>query len=216
MDENQNDINENEENIKDLINKRNDKKIYKSTFNRIGLTLIVSFYLIGIGALVGFILLGIYTDSSFWIFMIFFPLFLIVLSTIFSCLITLYNSIIIDYEVGLIITKTLKFFCCLSHTNSIGLIEIEHIIIQINPNIHYSNNGVYYNCFDVIFKLLNGMEIKGIDGLIDKNNESGKVIDFIKKNIPKTIPISGDLVEKGQLPNDIDSKKLSDIPIISL
>ena len=216
MDENQNEINENEENSKDLINKRNDKLIYKSTFNRIGFTLIVSFYLIGIGALVGFILLGIYTDSSFWIFMILFPLFLIVLSSVFSCAITLYNSIIIDYELGLIITKTQKFFCCLSQTNSIGLIEIEQIIIQINQNIHYSNDGVYYNCFDVIFKLLNGNEIKGIDGLIDKKNESGKVIDFIKKNIPKTIPISGDLVEKGQLTNDIDSKQLSHIPIISL
>ena len=216
MEEKQNEIINIKENDKDLINKRNDKKIYKSSFNHIGFTLIISFYLIGIVALAGFILLGIYTDSSFWIFMLFFPIFLIILSTIFSCLITLYNQITIDYEIGLIITKTQKFFCCLSQKNSFGLIEIEQIMIQKNPNIHYSNNGVSYNCFDVIFRLLNGLEIKGIDGLIDKNNESEKVIDFIRKNIPKTIPISGDLIENSQLANDIDSKQLSDIPIISL
>ena len=216
MDENHDEIIDNEENSKDLINKRNDIKIYKSSFNRLGFTIILSFYIIGISTLIGFILLGKYTNSPFWLFMLFFPIFIIILSTIFSCTISLYNSIIIDYEVGLIITRTQKFLCCLSQKNSFGLIEIEQIIIQKNKNIHYSNNGVHYNCFDVIFKLLNGQEIKGIDGLIDKNNECGKVIDFIKKNRPNTIPITGDLIENTKYSNDIDSKQLTDIPIIAL
>ena len=214
MIESKDEINTSEENKTNLINNENKIYIYNSPFNCFSFSIIFSLLFLGIILFAVFIILGI--DSDIWLFMLFIPIFLIILSIIFSCVLSLYDTIIIDLELGLITTKNNKFLFCFGQKHSFGLIEVEQILIQINQNINYSKNYISYNCFDVIFKLLNGKEIKGIIGLIDKNNESQKIIGLLKKTIPSNIPINGDLVENDQAPLDKDSHQLSDIPIISL
>ena len=172
-------INKNSSKLKESNNISNTKHIYHSPFNCFAFTMIFSIFSIGIALLIGFIILGINNDLAFWLFMLFLPIFLIILSIIFSCVISLRDKIIIDLEKGLIIIKTKKFFCCFGQKNTFSLIEIDQVIIQVNPNLHYTENEVSYDCFDVIFRLLNGKEIKGANGVINKNNECKKVIDFM-------------------------------------
>ena len=185
--------------------------IYSSPFNCFAFSMIFSLFSIGIGLFIVFIILGIHNDLVFWLFMLFLPIFLIVLSIIFSCAISLRDKIVIDFEKGLIYTKTQKFLFCFGQKNTFSLIEIEQVIIQVNPNLHYTEDEIAYDCFDVIFRLLNGKEIKGASGVINKNNECRKAIDFMKKGIPHNIPINGDLVENSQIALGNDSKQLNDI-----
>ena len=214
MIEKKDDINACEEKKANLINKENKIYIYKSPFNCFSFSMIFSMFLLGIVLFIAFIILGI--NSDFWLFMLFIPIFILTLSLIFSCVSSLYDTIAIDLELGIITTKNNKFLFCFGQKQSFGLIEIEQILIQINNNIDFSQNDVHYNCFDVIFKLLNGKEIKGIIGLVDKNNESQKIIEFLKKTIPSNIPINGDFLERNNIQLGNDSQQLSDIPIISL
>lgn len=194
-----------------LNNTNNGMYIYSSPFNCFAFSMVFSLFSIGIGLFIVFIVLGIHNDLGFWLFMLFLPIFLIVLSIIFSCVISLRDKIVIDLKTGLINTKTQKFLFCFGQKNTFSLIEIEQVIIQVNPNLHYMENEISYDCFDVIFRLLNGKEIKGASGIINKNNECKKVIDFMKKGIPQNIPINGDLVENSQIALGNDSKQLYDI-----
>ena len=194
-----------------LSNTSNGMYIYSSPFNCFAFSMIFSLFSIGIGLFIVFIILGIHNDLVFWLFMLFLPIFLIVLSIIFSCAISLRDKIVIDFEKGLIYTKTQKFLFCFGQKNTFSLIEIEQVIIQVNPNLHYTEDEIAYDCFDVIFRLLNGKEIKGASGVINKNNECRKAIDFMKKGIPHNIPINGDLVENSQIALGNDSKQLNDI-----
>ena len=51
--------------------------------------------------------------------------------------------------------------------------------------------------FQLIFKLINGREIKaigGFSGVITDNSEIDKVFSTLRNSLPPTIPISGNLV----------------------
>ena len=100
----------------------------------------------------------------------------------------------IDNSVGTIIIRSKKIFFCFNKSNIININEVRQVVVKIDPKTHYEVNGVHYNAFEIIFQLVNGQDVKGYSGVIDKNGEGRRATSIIRSGIPLNIPFAGDLI----------------------
>ena len=166
---------------------------YKTPCNCIVGTIVVIFFIVGFG-LFGFMLVLAITGGSIPIFVVFFPLIFGIVSIILGSCFSMNYIIEIDNSVGTIIIKSKKMCFCLNKSNIININEVRQVVVKIDPTTNYEINGVHYNAFEVIFQLVNGQEVKGCSGVIDKNGEGRRAAGIIRSGIPQNIPFSGDLV----------------------
>ena len=83
---------------------------------------------------------------------------------------------------------------CCSKSNSIQISEIRQVIIRIDHGTSYNINGVYYNAFEIIFKLINGNDVRGCSGVINKNNEGARAASILRNSLPQNIIFGGELL----------------------
>ena len=166
---------------------------YKTPCNCVVGTIVVIFFIVGFG-LFGVLLTLYISGGSIPIFAVGFPLIFGLASVCLGSCVAMNHTIEIDNSVGTIITKSKKIFFCFNKTNIININEIRQVIVKIDPTTNYEINGVHYNAFEVIFQLVNGQEVKGCSGVIDKNGEGRRAASAIRSGIPRNIPLAGDLV----------------------
>ncbi len=125
--------------------------------------------------------------------MYFFPLLFIIIGFGLNCLTVLYYTMEIDSSLGVVKLCARKNFCCFATKHTIEFKDIQQVIVQTDNTSHYYINGVHYFTFEVIFKLINGNEIKGCKGIIDKDGEANKVIQILRRALPQNLHIIEDL-----------------------
>jgi hypothetical protein len=168
---------------------------YKTPCNCITGVIVVSFFIMGFG-IFGFLLTLYISDNSsappFYILLI--PLLFGIISIILGSCSSMNFIIEIDNSVGTIFIRSKKIFFCFNKSNVININEVRQVVVKIDPTTNYEINGVHYNAFEVIFQLVNGQDIKGCSGVIDKNGEGRRAASIIRSGIPRNIPFAGDLV----------------------
>ena len=151
-------------------------------------------YIVGGGLIILMIFLYIKKKEKNLIFVI---IFLIVWTLGFTCgggLLPFYISFNINSFLGIIQIKTIKLYCCFNKTKTIPINEIQKVLIQKDNKVNYQVNDRQIDAIEVIFQLHNQSEIKGCSGLINSNNESYKIYNFLRNSLPQNILIEGNLV----------------------
>ena len=104
------------------------------------------------------------------------------------------NSIItIESSLGTVKIIRRKICCCFNRRYTININEIRLVIVQTDNRMTYKSGKNTINCFEIIFQLNNGREIKGCSGAIDENGEARKAFLTIRNALPSSIPFTGDL-----------------------
>ena len=150
--------------------------------------------IVGGGLIIFMIILYIKEKEKKLIYVI---IFLIVWTIIFTCgggSIPFYISFNINTYLGIIKVKTIKLYCCFNKTKTIQINDIQKVLIQKDFKVKYVINGRPVDAIEVIFKLNNEREIKGCSGIMNSNNESNKMYNFLRNALPQNIPIEGNLV----------------------
>ena len=98
-------------------------------------------------------------------------------------------SIRIEPLLGTItLTRKKFFFSCFNKKKIIQINEIQQVIVE-----NYIPEDLLYGNSRVIFKLVDGKEVKGLD-IYDKDKKEGRNVFFmIKNNLPQSIPFGGNL-----------------------
>ena len=156
--------------------------------------LVIVFIAIGIIACGIMIAVGLVTDSNLifscsFIFLIF-PL----IGILIGCCATLYSSITVDQIHQTVSIQIKKLFLCCSKTSVIKIEEISKVITQIDPSVNYEVNGEAFNAFEIIFELKDGNSVIGCSGVIDKDGEFQKAMDFLRTSLPQEMDYEGDLI----------------------
>ena len=155
---------------------------YKSQCSKAIIIVIVVFTIICGGAAA---LLVIFYDPAFAAI----PGAIYLLAFLIANCFPIYSTIAVDNAKQCLIVKSLKIIFCCSKNYRINIDEILWIDISLNPNVSLEINDEKYYGFNVEVKLKNGDSYIVISGQIDKDNESGKVKDFLKENLPSSITI---------------------------
>ena len=166
---------------------------YKTPCNCVVGTIVVAFFIVGFG-LFGFMLVLATSGGSIPFYVAGFPLLFGIVSIILGSCISMNYIIEIDNSVGTILIRNKKIFFCFNKSNVININEVRQVVVKIDPTTNYEINGVHYNAFEVIFQLVNGQDVKGCSGVIDKNGEGRRAASIIRSGIPRNIPFAGDLV----------------------
>jgi len=167
------------------------KVTYKTPFNCTLCFLVCGFFFFGIFVSSFYIIDGIIKGglpSLVGMLPLFFSIAAIVLGSIYS----LYNIFTIDINLGIIDIYSKKIFCCCNKKRIIEFNNIEQISIQTDTSKNIQTIGTSYKVFEVIFKLNNGKNIKGITG-IELNSEGNEVFRIFRDALPQNIPINGNL-----------------------
>ena len=96
-----------------------------------------------------------------------------------------YISFNINTSLGIIKVKTIKIYCCFNKIKKILINDLQKVLIQRDN----SNKGSTINGIEVVFVLNNESEIKGGSGIINYNNESNEIYNFLRNSLPENIPI---------------------------
>ena len=166
---------------------------YKTPCNCIVGTIVVIFFIVGFGLFTLLLVMAI-SGASIPFFVVGFPLIFGIVSIILGSCSSLNFIIEIDNSVGTIFIRSKKIFFCCNKSNIININEVRQVVVKIDPTTNYEINGVHYNAFEVIFQLVNGQDVKGCSGVIDKNGEGRRAASIIRSGIPRNIPFAGDLV----------------------
>ena len=121
------------------------------------------------------------------------PLILIIISIVLGSKNSLCVSITVDYKLQAVIIKSKRMCFCFSKSKTIQIKEIHQVIVQTDPTNVYTCNGFRYNAYEIIFKLVDGREVKGCSGLIDVHNEGARVASILRNALPQNIIFGGDL-----------------------
>ena len=122
-----------------------------------------------------------------------FPLVFSIVATVLGIKYDLCASITVDQYLQTVVIKSKKMCCCYSGSNIIQISEIQQVIVQIDQTTSYRINRVNYNAFEIIFKLVNGREVRGCSGVINKNNEGARAASILRNGLPSNIPFGGEL-----------------------
>ena len=122
-----------------------------------------------------------------------FPLVFSIVATVLGIKYDLCASITVDQYLQTVVIKSKKMCCCYSGSNIIQISEIQQVIVQIDQTTSYQINRVNYNAFEIIFKLVNGREVRGCSGVINKNNEGARAASILRNGLPSNIPFGGEL-----------------------
>ena len=147
---------------------------------------IISFILCSVFAIIFFI---IYLNGDdIFIYYSIIPMILLVFIVLLSSFYPLFSKINIDTQKKLITITHIKILFCLNKYLYINFDDIE--LVSLEKNIKLFN----YDAFNLIFKLKKDKKIIGLEGEMDKNFESENLFEFLRTSLPKTIPVSSDLM----------------------
>ena len=100
-------------------------------------------------------------------------------------------TVTIDNYLGIIIIKKIKFCLCCIKPKIIEIKNIEQALVEIDPGTKFRIFGSEFNAFRLNFKLFDGGNIKAFSGVIDREGESLKLVNFLRVSLPKNIQIIG-------------------------
>ena len=127
---------------------------------------------------------------GFWNF---FPFIFIIAALIAGTLSTLYSTVEIDSNFGIVIVCSRKIFCYCRKKRIVDIKDIQQVIVQTDPTTHDKINNVLIGAFEVIFNLINGTDFTCFKGVMDKNGEGKKFSQILRGALPHQIPITGNL-----------------------
>ena len=167
---------------------------YTTPCNYIIGVIIVAFFIMGTAFFALIIFLAIYNEDAKLIFVCPFPLIFTVVSIVLGIRRNIYYTITVDHYLKTVNIKSKRMCICCSKSNSIQISEIRQVIIRIDHGTSYNINGVYYNAFEIIFKLINGNDVRGCSGVINKNNEGARAASILRNSLPQNIIFGGELL----------------------
>ena len=180
-----------------LINNKNTNLSYISPHDLTFFVPITIIFIFGVFVLIGSILLIIYEGGFLWLILLIFSLLIFLGGYALGYNFANYESISVNLDKNsLIITKHNYIFCFLDKNNEINLKDIRKILIQKNEGFQTEEIDIHYELFDIIIKLNDDTEIKGISNLSVEKDECLKAISFARNAFPKFISIEGDIVNK--------------------
>ena len=153
------------------------------------------FFIAGSLVFIFLIVFSIIKEDIIFALLSFFPLIFIVASFLIGTCFDLGSSITVDHNLQIVNVKTKKMCFCFTKTNIIQLNEIRGVIARIDHSTTYEINGVPYNAFEIIFQLVDGRQVSGCSGVINKNDEGIRAASILRKSFPPNIIFSGDLIQ---------------------
>ena len=154
---------------------------------------ITLFFIVGTSMFIIMIVYAISNQDGKLALVSLFPLFISILAIVLGSKKNLCYSIIVDHYLQTVVIKSKRMCFCFSKYNTIQIGEIQQVIVQIDHTTSYQINRVYYNAFEIIFKLVNGREVRGCSGVINKNNEGARAASILRNALPPNITFGGDL-----------------------
>ena len=179
--------------VNQLYNSSGANAIYKSPLDFIVCVIVTMFFIIGTGAAVLLFYFGISSGDTGQTLAGLFPLLFTLISCIMGSLVTVYSSINIQTYLGTIIINKRKMCCCFNKKEILQIDDVQQVIVQTDHSTSYEINGVSYSAFEIIFKLRDGREVKGLHGVIDKDGEGRKAFAIIRNALPQNIAFGGNL-----------------------
>ena len=167
--------------------------IYKSPLDFIVCVIVTMFFIIGTGVAVTMLYLLISSGNTDLLFVALFSFLFTLISCIMGSLMNVYFSINIQATFGTIIISKKKVFCCFNKKEILQIDDVQQVIVQTDHSTSYEINGVSYSAFEIIFKLRDGREVKGLSGVIDKDGEGRKAFAIIRNALPQNIAFGGNL-----------------------
>ena len=166
---------------------------YKTPCNCITGCIVVSFFITGVGVFLFMLVMGISSGETEQILFAFIPLIFAVIATILGSCSSLYVTINISPTFGNIVINKKKMCFCFSKQEILQINDVQQVIVQTDPHTTYKINGVRYNAFEVIFKLVDGRSVVGCSGIIDKNGEGRRAFQIIRECLPQKVGYGGNL-----------------------
>ena len=166
---------------------------YTTPCNCITGALVTVFFIFGTTFFIVLIALAISNQDGKFVLISLFPLVFSIVATVLGIKYDLCASITVDQYLQTVVIKSKKMCCCYSGSNIIQISEIQQVIVQIDQTTSYRINRVNYNAFEIIFKLVNGREVRGCSGVINKNNEGARAASILRNALPPNIPFGGEL-----------------------
>ena len=166
---------------------------YTTPCNCVTGAIVTIFFIFGTTFFIVLIALAISNQDGKFVLISLFPLVFSIVATVLGIKYDLCASITVDQYLQTVVIKSKKMCCCFSKTNVIQISEIQQVIVQIDQTTSYRINRVYYNAFEIIFKLGNGREVRGCSGVINKNNEGARAASILRNALPPNIPFGGEL-----------------------
>ena len=173
--------------------KKKSKATYKTPCNCIIGTIVSVVFIFGVGYFSYMIATGISSGQSKKILLAFIPLIFVVVATILGSCENLYVIINISSTSGIIIINKKKMCFCFSKQEFVQINDLQQVIVQTDKTTRYNIFGGRYYSFEVIFKLSDGIEVKGCSGIIDKDGEGRRAFQTIRNALPPRIVFGGNL-----------------------
>ena len=189
------------------INEVNDKNIYYTQMNSVIFLIFIIFFIVCFFLSIAIFIIYL-NGNDMIIYYILIPIGIFTFSSVIASFFPLFSKIIIDIPNDLIIIKNIKILFCLNKTNYINIRDVEEVFIEKNTNVHYEINGTAYGGYDLIFILNKDKEIKVLSGEVDKNFETQKLFEFLRESLPKSIPVSSDLMEINEIYPNLNSQRI--------
>ena len=176
----------------------NSTSTYSTPLNGMLIFALTIIFIAGIGVLSFFIALTILDKDTSKLLYALIGLFFIIIGIIVGSCSSVNTTITVDYNLGIIIFKTRKICCCFSISKVIQINQIQKVIIKndFNTTFKIKKHGRIHFAFDISCKLIDGNEVEGASGLMDRNHEGRKVFSFLKSTLPKNITFSGNLTRR--------------------
>ena len=164
---------------------------YSTSCNCVIGTVITGFFIIGT-SMFGFMMyFAITTQERELAFVSLFPLIFTIVAIVLGCKYHLCLSITVNYNLQTVVIKIIKLCFCCSKSKTIQIKEIHQVYVEIDDNNVQIINGVRYNTFEIIFKLVDGRKVMGCSGVINRNNEASRVASILRNALPPNITVLG-------------------------
>ena len=147
-------------------------------------------FIIGFGLSCFIIYISIHNKKFKFLFYLICSFMFLIISVVIGIKFNFYLNIKIDTDLGIVYIKTIKLFFFNKKSNKIEIKNISQVSIIIDPLKHFQINYEHYDCFKIIFKLLDGKEISGNTLVKEPFIEGNKVYDILKISLPKNIEIN--------------------------
>ena len=166
------------------------KNTYKTPYNCTNLVFFIVGIIIGGGLMILMIYIYITEKKNS---VIIFIIVIFIWTLIFNCSCggceNLYIIFSIDTYLGIIKIERVKIYRSFYEIIEIQIKNVQKVIIQKNKYERYVSNGKTIDAIEVIFKLNNESEIKACSKLLNFNNESNKIYNFIRSSLRENISV---------------------------
>ena len=166
---------------------------YNTPYNCVVGAVTTVFFIIGAALFIFMIALAIANQEGKFVLISLFPLVILLVSIFLGSRFNVSHSIIVNHYLQTVIIKSKRMCFCFSKSNSIQIKEIQKVIVQIDHTTTYNINGVDYDAFEIIFKLIDKREVRGCSGVINKNNEGARAASVLRNALPPNVIFGGDL-----------------------